>query len=200
MEKLILASCSPRRKELLSVAGIPFETFIPDVDETCTLPAGQAVAELSARKALAAGSRCPGRFILAADTLVSVDGEKLGKPADNRDAERMLHLLSGRTHQVWTGVSLLTPSGDLYTETDRSDVTFCSVPEEEIEAYVLSGEPMDKAGAYALQGRASLWITRLEGSYSSVIGLPLHRVRSLLLRGGYLLVTPAEDSEKSRKG
>ena len=112
----------------------------------------------------------------------------------------MLHLLSGRTHQVWTGVSLLTPSGDLYTETDRSDVTFCSVPEEEIEAYVLSGEPMDKAGAYALQGRASLWITRLEGSYSSVIGLPLHRVRSLLLRGGYLLVTLAEDSEKSRKG
>ena len=200
MEKLILASCSPRRKELLSVAGVPFETLVSDVDETCTLPAGQAVAELSARKALAAGSRCPGRFILAADTLVSVDGEKLGKPSDSRDAERMLRLLSGRTHQVWTGVSLLTPSGDLYTESDRSDVTFCSVPEEEIEAYVLSGEPMDKAGAYALQGRASLWISRLEGSYSSVIGLPLHRVRSLLLRGGYPLFPPAEGSEKPRKG
>ncbi len=195
MEKLILASCSPRRKELLTVAGIPFETIVSDVDETCTLPAGQAVAELSARKARAAGSRYPGRFILAADTLVAVDGEKLGKPADIPDAERMLRLLSGRTHQVWTGVSLLTPSGDLYTETDRSDVTFCTVPEEEIVSYVLSGEPMDKAGAYALQGHASLWITRMEGSYSSVIGLPLHRVRNLLLRGGYSLVHAASDSK-----
>ena len=98
----------------------------------------------------------------------------------------MLRLLSGRTHQVWTGVSLLTASGDFYTETDRSDVTFCPVPEDEIISYVLSGEPMDKAGAYALQGRASLWISRVEGSFSSVIGLPLFLVRSLLLRSGYV--------------
>lgn len=200
MEKIILASCSPRRRELLNIAGIPFDIFAPDVDESCTLPAELAVAEISARKAHAAGSLYPGRFILSADTLVTIDGKKLGKPADRRDAERMLRLLSGRTHQVWTGVSLLTPSGDFYTETDRSDVTFCPVPEDEIISYVLSGEPMDKAGAYALQGYASLWITRMEGSCSSVIGLPMHRVRELLLRGGYSFASSAPKPEIPRKG
>lgn len=200
MEKIILASCSPRRRELLNIAGIPFDTFAPDVDESCSLPAELAVAEISARKARAAGRIYPGRFILSADTLVTIDGKKLGKPADRRDAERMLRLLSGRTHQVWTGVSLLTPSGDFYTETDRSDVTFCPVPEDEIISYVLSGEPMDKAGAYALQGYASLWITHMEGSCSSVIGLPMHRVRELLLRGGYSLAPSAPEPEIPRKG
>ena len=190
MEKLILASCSPRRKELLTVAGIPFETVVSDVDESCALPVDRAVAVLSARKALAVGQTHPGRFVLGADTLVAVDGEKLGKPADAEDAERMLRLLSGRTHQVYTGVSLLTPTGTLLTEYDRSDVTFCPLSDGEIASYVHSGEPMDKAGGYALQGHASLWITRLEGSYSSVIGLPLHLVRILLLRGGWPL-TPA---------
>ena len=185
VEKLVLASCSPRRSELLTLAGIPFETFAPDVDESCSLPVGEAVAELSARKAKAVSSHFPGRFILAADTLVAVDGESLGKPRSREDAARMLHLLSGRTHQVYTGVSVLSPSGSLLTEADQSDVTFCTLTEEEIRMYVDSGEPMDKAGAYALQGRASLWITRLEGSYSSVIGLPLYLVRTMLLRSGY---------------
>ena len=185
MEKLVLASCSPRRRELLSLAGIPFESVSPDVDESCDLSADQAVAVLSARKAKAVGAMLPGRRVLAADTLVAVDGRPLGKPADVEDAANMLRSLSGRTHQVFTGVSVLSPSGELFTEADRSDVTFCPIPEEEILAYVRSGEPMDKAGAYALQGRASLWITRLEGSYSSVIGLPLYLVRKLLLRSGY---------------
>lgn len=188
MEKLILASCSPRRKELLSVAGIPFETVVPNVDEISLFPVSQAVADISARKAKCVGIHYPGRYVLAADTLVAVDGNKLGKPKDDEDAKRMLRLLSGRTHQVWTGISLLLPSGELVTESDRSDVTFCEIPEDEILDYVRSGEPMDKAGAYALQGRASLWITRMEGSFSSVIGLPLHRVRALLLRGGFPLV------------
>jgi septum formation protein len=188
MEKLILASCSPRRSELLTLAGIPFETVSPDVDEACILPASEAVAVLSARKAQAVGGMYSGRYVLAADTLVALDGVSLGKPADGKAAERMLRTLSGRTHQVYTGVSLLDPSGKLYTETDRSDVTFCDLTEEEIHAYVRSGEPMDKAGAYALQGRASLWITRLEGSYSSVIGLPLYLVRKLLMKCGYELV------------
>ena len=185
LEKLILASCSPRRSELLTSAGIPFDTVSPDVDESCCLPVDEAVAVLSARKAQAVSRLFPGRYILAADTLVAVDGCPLGKPADEEDAGRMLHLLSGRTHQVFTGVSVLSPSGRLLTETDRSDVTFCDIPEEEIRAYVLSGEPMDKAGAYALQGRASLWISCLTGSYSSVIGLPLYLVRKLLIRSGY---------------
>ena len=187
MEKLILASCSPRRSELLALAGIPFETASPDVDESCTLPAEQAVAELSARKAKAVGSLYPGRFILAADTLVALAGRKLGKPRNEEEAAAMLRMLSGRTHQVYTGVSVLSPAGSLFTEADRSDVTFCSLSEGEIHDYVLSGEPMDKAGAYALQGRASLWISHVEGSFSSVIGLPLFLVRTLLLRSGYPL-------------
>ena len=185
MDRLILASCSPRRSELLESAGIPFETVRPDVDESCSLPAEEAVAVLSARKAAAVGKMYPGRFILAADTLVAVDGRPLGKPGSAECAVHMLHILSGRTHQVFTGVSVLSPSGELFTETDRSDVTFCNIPEKEILSYVSTGEPMDKAGSYALQGRASLWITHLDGSASSVIGLPLARVRSLLLRSGY---------------
>ena len=185
VEKLVLASCSPRRRELLSLAGIPFDAVSPDVDESCSLPAGEAVAVLSGRKARAARALFPGRWILAADTLVALDGVPLGKPRNPDDAARMLRSLSGRTHEVYTGVSVLSPSGEMFAETDRSDVTFCPVPENEILAYVRSGEPMDKAGAYALQGRASLWITRLEGSYSSVIGLPLYLVRKLLLESGY---------------
>ena len=185
MEKLILASCSPRRSELLTLAGIPFETFAPDIDESCDLPASLAVSELSAMKAKAVGELFPGRFVLAADTLVSLNDKKLGKPRDAADAANMLRMLSGRTHQVYTGVSVLSPSGKISTETDRSDVTFCPLTEEEILAYVRTGEPMDKAGAYALQGHASLWISRVEGSFSSVIGLPLFLVRSLLLRNGW---------------
>lgn len=185
MDRLILASCSPRRSELLESAGIPFETVRPDVDESCSLPAEEAVAVLSARKAAEVGKMHPGRFILAADTLVAVDGRPLGKPVSAECAVQMLHILSGRTHQVFTGVSVLSPSGELFTETDRSDVTFCEIPEKEILSYVSTGEPLDKAGSYALQGRASLWITHLDGSASSVIGLPLARVRSLLLRSGY---------------
>ncbi len=169
----------------MTLTGIPFETVAPNVDESCNLPAKDAVAVLSSIKAKEIGSHYPGRFILAADTLVAVDGNPLGKPSDTEDAARMLHLLSGRTHQVYTGVSVLSPSGRLLTETDASDVTFCDISEAEILAYIRSGEPMDKAGAYALQGRASMWITHLCGNYSSVIGLPLYLVRKMLLQAGY---------------
>ena len=188
METLILASASPRRKELLAHAGIPFEVQAAQVDEHCEGSAAEAVKILSARKALAVRSLFPSRFILAADTLVELDGAVLGKPSGPEEAADMLQRLSGRTHQVWTGVTLVNPSGDMFTENDRSDVTFGEVPKEEIAAYVRSGEPLDKAGAYAIQGRASLWISRMEGSYSNVIGLPLFLVRSLLLRAGYPLI------------
>lgn len=185
MEPLILASSSPRRKELLTQARIPFETDAPDVDESCTLDAEHAVAELSRRKAAAAAAAHPGRFVLGADTLVALDGRSLGKPADAEDARRMLRTLSGRTHQVYTGVTVISPDGETLTETDASDVTFCTLPENEISAYVASGEPLDKAGAYAIQGKAALWISRMEGSASGVIGLPLHTVYRLLARAGY---------------
>ena len=189
-ETLILASRSPRRKELLSRVGIPFEVDAPETDEACSLPADQAVAELSRRKAGAAALLHPGRFILAADTLVSLDGQVLGKPSSPEQAAEMLRALSGRTHQVYTGVTVRAPSGLCLTGVDCSGVTFCAVPEAEIDAYVRSGEPLDKAGAYGIQGRAALWISRLEGSWSSVVGLPLYLVRSLLLEAGFPLVQP----------
>ena len=132
MEKLVLASCSPRRRQLLSLAGIPFDAVSPDVDESVSLPAAEAVAVLSARKARAGGELFPGRRVLAADTLVALEGVPLGKPKDPDDAVRMLRALSGKTHQVYTGVSVLSPEGRLFTGSDASDVTFCPIPEAEI--------------------------------------------------------------------
>lgn len=188
MENLVLASRSPRRCELLNRIGLSFETDAPDVDETCPLPAGEAVKILSIRKAKAAAESHPGSFILAADTLVSFREEALGKPVDPPDAVRMLRMLSGQTHQVYTGVTVIAPDGRVFTDSDRTDVTFASVDDTEIADYVRSGEPMDKAGAYALQGRAGMWVTHLDGSDTSVIGLPLYLVRSLLLQAGYPLL------------
>ena len=186
-KRLILASESPRRCELLARFGIPSETCAPDIDETCELSAADAVEFLSRRKALAAVSSFPDAFILAADTLVCLEGEALGKPSDAEEARCMLRRLSGRTHQVYTGVTVISPSGDSFTASDRTDVTFCAIPEAEIRSYVSSGEPLDKAGSYGLQGRAALWIIRIEGSDTSVIGLPLYLVRRLLIRAGYPL-------------
>ena len=186
METIVLASGSPRRRELLTLAGIPFEISAAEVDECCDEPASSAVRILSARKARAVRSMTPNRFILAADTLVELDGISLGKPSSPEEAAAMLRRLSGRTHHVHTGVTVISPAGDILTDADCSDVVFGEIPEAEILAYVRSGEPLDKAGAYALQGRASLWVSRLEGSYSSVIGLPLYLVRALLLRAGYI--------------
>ena len=189
METLILASASPRRSELLSHAGIPFEVHAAEADERCDSPASEAVKILSVRKAKAVRSLFPSRFILAADTLVELDGAVLGKPAGPEEAAAMLRRLSGCVHQVYTGVTVINPAGEVFTDGDRSDVAFGDIPEDEIAAYVRSGEPLDKAGAYAIQGRASLWISHMEGSYSSVIGLPLFLVRSLLLRAGYSLTS-----------
>ena len=187
-EPLILASSSPRRRELLAQAGIPFEAAAPEVNEECDLPAKDAVAELSRRKAMAAGDLHPGRYVLASDTLVCVDGVTLGKPQDPEDARRMLRLLSGRTHQVFTGVTVLTPDGALLTETDASHVTFDPLTEAEIEAYVQSGDPLDKAGSYGIQGMASLFISHMDGCFYGVMGLPLYLVRRLLNQAGYPII------------
>ena len=184
---LILASASPRRQELLRLARIPFTVDAADVDETCDLPAEEAVAELSRRKAKASLQKHPGAFILAADTLVAIDGQSLGKPASPAEAHAMLRLLSGRTHTVCTGVTVVNPEGAFFTDTDVSHVTFDYMTEADINAYVDSGEPLDKAGAYAIQGGAALWVSHLEGSPSGVIGLPLALLRRLLLRAGYPL-------------
>lgn len=184
-EPLILASSSPRRRELLALAGIPFEADAPEVDEACDLPAEEAVAELSRRKALAAAALHPGRFVLASDTLVCVDGVSLGKPRDPEDAKRMLRLLAGRTHQVYTGVTVISPEGRRFTDTDASQVTFDAMTEAEIDAYTASGEPLDKAGAYGIQGLGALFVRHLDGCFYGVMGLPLYLVRRLLTRAGY---------------
>ena len=187
---LILASSSPRRKELLTQVGIPFEISVPEVDEQCALPGPDAVRALSRRKAEAAARMNPGRYVLAADTLVCIHGQTLGKPRDPEDAKRMLRLLSGNTHQVYTGVTVISPDGSTRTDTDASGVTFDPLTEEMISAYVDSGEPLDKAGAYGIQGRASLFVSRLEGCFSGVMGLPMYLVRRLLAQSGYPLSDP----------
>lgn len=183
---LILASASPRRRELLSLTGLPFTVDAPDVDESCDLFPRAAVKELSRRKALAAAAMHPGCVILAADTLVSVDEKALGKPHDAQDAFRMLHSLSGRWHQVYTGVSVVDAKGNLHCEADVTDVHFEPMSDEAIRRYIATGEPMDKAGAYAVQGVAGLWIDELRGSHTNVIGLPMALTRRLLEQCGLL--------------
>ena len=177
---MILASHSPRRKELLALLDLPFETDAPEVDERCSLPPQEAVAEIARRKAGRGAELHPGRIVIGSDTLVAVDGVALGKPKDEADAARMLLSLSGRTHQVYTGVCVIGPDGSCHEGVSRSDVTFLPMTDEDIRAYIATGEPMDKAGAYALQGRAARWISRVDGCPSGVIGLPIALTAQLL--------------------
>ena len=171
---LVLASASPRRQDLLRAAGIAFTvqaTNIPEVAQAGE--SARACAERLAREkaALVARER-PKDVVLGADTIVVVDGEMLGKPSDAADAWRMLRLLSGRSHEVITGVCLVGPGFvDVRSETTRVEMSELSL--SEIEFYVASGEPMDKAGGYAIQGIASRWIPRIEGDYANVVGLPV---------------------------
>ena len=183
---LILASASPRRRELLAMTGLPFTVDAPDVDETCSLPPREAVMELSRRKAQAAAALHPGCVVLAADTLVSVDNTVLGKPHDADDAFRMLRSLSGRWHQVYTGVTVIGADGTIRCEADATDVYFEDMTDEAIRRYIATGEPMDKAGAYAVQGIAGLWISQLRGSHTNVIGLPMTLVRRMLEETGLM--------------
>jgi nucleoside triphosphate pyrophosphatase len=178
---LVLASASPRRQELLRNAGIAFvarPTDIPEIPKAGEAP--RAFAERMAReKALAAFDKKSEGLVLGADTIVVVDSEILGKPRNHADAARMLHLLSSRTHQVITGVCLLGHGfADVRSET--TIVTMNSLGDEDIQSYVSTNEPMDKAGAYAIQGRASRWISRIEGDYFNVVGLPVSLVYRML--------------------
>ena len=193
---LILASASPRRQELLRAAGIAITvqpTNIPEVP--LAGEAAKAFAERLAReKAWAVFKQRPTEFVLGADTVVVVDKEILGKPRNPADAERMLRLLSGRTHKVITGVCVMGPQaapaetknettlGDTRSET--TEVTMSAITDEEIRAYIATGEPMDKAGAYAIQGMASRWIPRIEGDYANVVGLPVAVVYRMLKEVG----------------
>jgi MAF protein len=180
-DKLILASASPRRQELLMLCGIPFECFAPDVDEHCVGEPATQVMALAKRKAEAAQKIFPNRDILAADTLVCLNGLILGKPANKQAALQTLQMLSGNTHKVYTGVCVMDgKSGSALVDYDETLVTFSSLESSVIDDYVSTGEPMDKAGAYGIQGRAGMFIESISGSYSNVIGLPMALTRKML--------------------
>jgi len=178
---LILASGSPRRRELLSRMGYTFSTCIPDVDENVEGHARDIVGILAERKAAAACEMCEEGVVIASDTLVSLGGVPLGKPADAEDARRMLRSLSDREHEVFTGVCIRdAASGQSRTQVVRTGVVFRKLSDEEIDAYILTGEPMDKAGAYAIQGGAGKFVERFDGSFENVVGFPVDEVRSML--------------------
>ena len=190
--KLILASASPRRAEILRNAGIQFEIRKTDVDESRIvgeLP-GDYVRRLALAKALSAATeyRDPldETLILGADTVVVVDADILGKPASQDDARSMLRRLSGRIHEVHTGLALLRKPGTMQRVVEEiTRVHFASLTEREIEDYIATGEPFDKAGAYGIQGIGGRYVTRIEGCYFNVMGLPLARLWSLLRELGW---------------
>jgi len=194
---LVLASASPRRQELLQNAGISFVVQAADIDETplANESARDCAERLARDKAAEVWRSRPQDLVLGADTIVVVDGSILGKPVDAADAGRMLRMLSGRTHQVITGVCLAGAQGpgsrvqgsgaggqgsELRIASETTLVSVSEISDQEISNYVASGEPMDKAGGYAIQGRASRWIPRIEGDYSNVVGLPVALVYRML--------------------
>jgi septum formation protein len=185
--KLILASASPRRQELLREAGMQFEVHpahIPEERGAGELPLDYAI-RLAEEKARAVAGRFPGRYVLGADTIVVADEHVLEKPIDHADAKRMLRILSGRGHEVTTAVSLIGPDGRTDTRCATTRVFFRKLNEDEIEQYVAGNEPMDKAGAYAIQGGARGFADRMEGDYSNVVGLPLSLVTEMLRASGF---------------
>jgi len=211
--ELILASSSPRRQELLREIGIPFHVHAANINEDQS--AGEAPLEYALRlareKAQEIAAQYPQSYVLGADTIVVLNGEVLGKPQDHAEAARMLRLLSGRSHEVTTAVSLISPStfspnpvppsavplssvaprtvaqGTLAeTRASTTKVFFREIAEAEIQEYVAGGEPMDKAGAYAIQGGASRWTDRIEGEFSNVVGLPLSLVTEMLKTTGLM--------------
>ena len=178
---LILASQSPRRRELLGLTGLDFVVRVADIDETMdeTGAPAEEVARVSRMKALAV-EREADDVVIAADTIVVCGGKVLGKPKDAEDAFRMLSLLSGRNHQVMTGMTVLQ-GDEVVTHTEVTKIRFRNLLSEEIRAYIATGEPMDKAGAYGIQGGAALFCTRMEGDYYNVMGLPVCAL-SVILR------------------
>ena len=189
--EIVLASSSPRRAEILRNAGIAFEIRATQIDETALVgePAHAMVARLAEAKARAAEATMDSArecIIVGADTVVEVDGEILGKPRDSSQAREMLAKLSRRTHHVLTGLFLLRlPGGGTRAAVENSAVTFAPLSEKEIDVYVATGEPLGKAGAYAIQGVAGRYIRRIEGCYFNIVGLPLARLYASLRELGW---------------
>ena len=189
LKNVVLASSSPRRRELLAGAGVEFEIVAPHVDETPDMALtpeenARIIAELKARTISAIRRD---KLVIAADTMVVLDGDMIGKPVDEADAFKTLSRLSGRKHKVVTGVAMAhAERGVWWSGVETSYTLFRVIPQGDIAAYVKSGEPMDKAGAYAVQGRAGEWIEGFEGSVSNIIGLPMEMVTRALRDLGYI--------------
>jgi septum formation protein len=187
--RLILASASPRRQELLQKAGVAFTVVPSDIPET--IQTGETpeeyVLRVAAEKALDVARKHPDTWVLGADTIVEIDGEVLGKPRDQADGQRMLRLLSGRTHRVITAFLLLDEENQVRAkQMVSSSVTFKSLSDMQIHEYLATGEPFDKAGAYAVQGLGASLVERIEGSYTNVVGLPIDEVLTALRTVGLL--------------
>lgn len=196
---LILASGSPRRRQLLEQLGLTFTVRSSDVDESVSpgLTPAQVVESLSARKGEAVAQLSqPGDLILSADTVVALEGAILGKPRSREEAAAMLSALSGRTHQVYTGVTLLQ-DGRRLTGHEVTAVTFRPLSPEEIAAYVSTGEPMDKAGSYGIQGYGCLLVEGIRGDYFNVVGLPVCRLGRMLARFGIEPLALAAEKERA---
>jgi len=198
MKKLILASASPRRSGLLRMLGLPFDVVPSHVSEVLESPLEPAdhVLEISRRKTCAVAQGFQDALVLGADTVVVLDGDILEKPADANDAVRMLTRLSGRTHQVFTGLTLVdTSSGRMLSDVAVTDVRFRLLSPDEVRLYVQTREPMDKAGAYAAQGRAAVFIESVSGCFYNVVGLPLTclwRLVGRMLNGSSWSLVPEE--------
>jgi len=186
--RLVLASSSPRRAKLLTEAGFVFETKPADVDERVGRKAAiaEACVQVAERKARAIDS--PGAWVLAADTLIDFEGRVLGKPADELEAHAILRMLSGNEHFVITGVALKTPQGAMRTGLAQTKVVFREISDAEIDEYIRTGDPLDKAGAYGIQGKASMFIESINGSYTGVVGLPIFETARLLGHFGFQLL------------
>lgn len=191
MAQIVLASGSPRRRELLERVGLTdFVVRVPEVEESFPggLPPQEVVSYISREKAEAAAKLCgPGDIVITADTMVFLDDQRLGKPRDEAHALEMLTALQGRRHTVCTGVTLLQGAKRL-TQSESTDVFFRSATEEELRRYIATGEPMDKAGAYGVQGRGALLVERLEGDFFNVMGLPVLRLARMLESFGVSLL------------
>jgi len=179
--QLILASGSPRRKEILTAMGLDYIVDVSQVDEQANGKPDEMVIELSGRKAAAVAKLHENAIVLAADTLVYGSDQVLGKPSNSEEAFSMLKMLSGQWHEVYTGITLInTKNQRCIQRVDCTRVHFTHLSDEEIRAYVQTKEPLDKAGSYAIQGKAGMFIDRIEGSYSNVVGLPMSMLRDML--------------------
>ena len=185
-EQLVLASASPRRRDLLAGLQLDFEVRSAEIDESALTDELPEDHVLRLARAKAQAVAWPGELVLAADTVVVLEGRILGKPADPAEAQQMLSSLTGREHDVYTGVALFEPDRDtLVSATDRSEVRIAALDKDEISWYVSTGEPLDKAGSYAIQGLGALFVERVVGNYTNVVGLPLPLTRSLFRQLSY---------------